>query len=206
MNPTVCLTKSHLPYWASQAIHCTVSEYRQVHEKLRTSSQVLERDRFCLLCFCVVLSAVEVYCCWCQWCRPFKKPMVTELAYRRPDFNRTQSRVVTGLLTGHNTLRRHFHLMGLINSPLHRRRGAEEETSACTLCALVWVPGHRGVFGNEEAEYKLAREASASPLLGPEPALGIPGCLTREAIKNWTEYQHHTAWRDLPGHRHGKFS
>jgi hypothetical protein len=28
--------------------------------------------------------------------------------------------------------------------------------------------------------------------------------LTREAIENWTKYQHHTAWRDLPGHRHGK--
>jgi hypothetical protein len=27
--------------------------------------------------------------------------------------NRTQSRVVPGLLTGHNTLRRHLHLMGL---------------------------------------------------------------------------------------------
>jgi hypothetical protein len=27
-------------------------------------------------------------------------------------FNRTQSRAVTGLLTGHNTLRRHLHLMG----------------------------------------------------------------------------------------------
>jgi hypothetical protein len=29
-------------------------------------------------------------------------------------------------------------------------------------------------------------------------------CLTREAIKNWAEYQHHTTWRDLPGHRHGE--
>jgi hypothetical protein len=28
--------------------------------------------------------------------------------------------------------------------------------------------------------------------------------ITDLAIKNWTEYQHHTAWRDLPGHRHGK--
>jgi hypothetical protein len=28
-------------------------------------------------------------------------------------FNRTQSRVVPGLRTGHNTLRRHLHLMGL---------------------------------------------------------------------------------------------
>jgi hypothetical protein len=51
---------------------------------------------------------------------------------------------------------------------------------------------------------RLARKASAKPLPGPEPALGVPRCLTREAIKNWTEYQHHTAWRDLPRHRHGK--
>jgi hypothetical protein len=34
--------------------------------------------------------------------------------------NRIQSRVVTGLLTGHNTLRRHLHLMGLMDSPLCR--------------------------------------------------------------------------------------
>jgi hypothetical protein len=31
-------------------------------------------------------------------------------------FNRTQSRAVTGLLSGHNTLRRHLHLMGLSDS------------------------------------------------------------------------------------------
>jgi len=29
-------------------------------------------------------------------------------------FNRAESRAVTGLLTGHNTLRRHLHLMGLV--------------------------------------------------------------------------------------------
>jgi hypothetical protein len=38
--------------------------------------------------------------------------------------------VVTGLLTGPNTLRRHLHLMGLTDSPLCRKRGAEEKTSA----------------------------------------------------------------------------
>jgi hypothetical protein len=49
-------------------------------------------------------------------------------------FNRTQSRVVTGLLIGHNSLRRHLHLIGLPVSPLRRRCGAEEETSAHILC------------------------------------------------------------------------
>jgi hypothetical protein len=49
-------------------------------------------------------------------------------------FNRVQSRVVTGLLTGHNTLRRHLHTMGLLDSPLCRKCGAGEEISAHALC------------------------------------------------------------------------
>ena len=60
-----------------------------------------------------------------------------------------------------------------------------------------------GISGNEEAD-KLARQASAMPLLGPEPALGIPKCSAREAIENWAEVQHHNVWRDLPDHRHSK--
>jgi hypothetical protein len=39
-------------------------------------------------------------------------------------FNRTQSRVVTGLLTGHNFLRRHLYLMMLTDSPVCRKCGA----------------------------------------------------------------------------------
>jgi hypothetical protein len=68
---------------------------------------------------------------------------------------------------------------------------------------LIWVPGQCGILGNEEAD-KLARQASAMPLLGPEPALGIPRCSAREAVKNWTERQHYNAWRDLPRYRHCK--
>jgi hypothetical protein len=49
-------------------------------------------------------------------------------------FNWTKSRVFTGLLTGHNTLRRHLYLMGLSDILLCRRREAEDETSAQILC------------------------------------------------------------------------
>ena len=49
-------------------------------------------------------------------------------------FNRTQSRVVIGLLTGHNTLRRHLYIMGLSNNPTCRKYGTEEETSIHILC------------------------------------------------------------------------
>jgi ribonuclease HI len=54
-------------------------------------------------------------------------------------FNRTQSRVVIGLLTGHNTLRRHLYVMGLSNNPTCRKCGTEEETSIHILC--VWGLG-----------------------------------------------------------------
>ena len=45
------------------------------------------------------------------------------------------------------------------------------------------VPGYRVISGNERAD-SLARQASATPLLGPEPSLGIPNFSVREAIKN----------------------
>jgi len=49
-------------------------------------------------------------------------------------FNSTQSRTVIGLLTGHNTLRRHLYLLGLQDSPLCRKCGVMEETSAHIHC------------------------------------------------------------------------
>jgi len=49
-------------------------------------------------------------------------------------FNRIQTRAVIGLLTGHNTLRRHLHVMGLNDNPNCRKCGTEEETSVRILC------------------------------------------------------------------------
>jgi hypothetical protein len=68
---------------------------------------------------------------------------------------------------------------------------------------LVWVPGHCGIPGNEKAG-DLARQGAAMTLIGPEPAVGIPRCSARVAIKNWTEIQHCTTWKNLPGYRNGK--
>jgi hypothetical protein len=49
-------------------------------------------------------------------------------------FNRTQSRVVIGLIMEHTTLRRYLHVMGLGNNPNCRKCGTEEETSVHILC------------------------------------------------------------------------
>jgi len=49
-------------------------------------------------------------------------------------FNKTQTRAVIGLLTGHYTLRRHLHVMGLSNDPACRKCGTEDKTSVQILC------------------------------------------------------------------------
>jgi ribonuclease HI len=61
-------------------------------------------------------------------------------------FNRAQSMVVIDLLTGHNTLRRHLHIMGLVDSPLCRKCGAVEETSAHVLCECAALATLRHIY------------------------------------------------------------
>jgi len=61
-------------------------------------------------------------------------------------FKRTQSRAVIGLLTGHNTLRRHLHLLGLLEIPLCRKCGVKEETSAHILCQCEALASLRHVY------------------------------------------------------------
>jgi hypothetical protein len=61
-------------------------------------------------------------------------------------FNRTQSRVAIGLLTGRNTLRRHLHIMGLRDSPLCTKCRAEEETSLHVLCKCEALVTHTHTY------------------------------------------------------------
>ena len=58
--------------------------------------------------------------------------------------NRTQSTAVTGLLTAHNTVRRHLHHNGAV-SPLCRC-GAEDETSAHIVCECEALASLRHVY------------------------------------------------------------
>jgi hypothetical protein len=51
---------------------------------------------------------------------------------------------------------------------------------------------------------KLARQASAMPLLGPEPAVGIPRCSPEKQLRTGLSIKHYSAWKDLPGHTDGK--
>jgi hypothetical protein len=72
--------------------------------------------------------------------------------------SREQTRGVTGLLTGRNTLYRHLHLMGLKNSPLCRGCRAEDKTSAHVLCRCEALASNRhahlGSFFLEPADIK----------------------------------------------------
>jgi hypothetical protein len=68
------------------------------------------------------------------------------LKTRLLSFNRTQFRVVTGVLTGHNTLKRHLHLMGLSCSSVCTRCGAEEKTSIHVFCECDTLVFHSDAY------------------------------------------------------------
>ena len=54
---------------------------------------------------------------------------------------------------------------------------------------LVWVPVHIGIDGNEITD-QLARHDSSHPLIGPEPALGVPAEVARVVIRGWKSRKH----------------
>jgi hypothetical protein len=96
--------------------------------------------------------------------------------------NMTQSRVVTGLLTVHNTLRKHLYLMGLTNSPLCRKCGAEEETSA----HVLWVWGCGFIHTCKFGFHFLGPRGLKSLSLG-----AIWNCRNRSAM----------TWHQITGHK-----
>jgi hypothetical protein len=90
-------------------------------------------------------------------------------------FNRIQSRAVTGLLTGHNTLRRHLHLLGLLDSPLCRKCGMREETSAHILCECEALASLRHMYlGSFFLELEDIRSLGLGAIWNFSRATGLP--------------------------------
>ena len=90
-------------------------------------------------------------------------------------FNRTQFRAVTGLLTGHSTLRRHLHLIGLSDSPLCRRCGAEDVISAYILCECEALVSLRHMYlGSFFLEPEDIKSISLGAIWNFSKATGLP--------------------------------
>jgi hypothetical protein len=88
--------------------------------------------------------------------------------------SRIQSRVVTGLLTGHNTLRRHLYLLGLFNSPLCRWCGAGEETSAHALCECEALASCRHAYLGSFLEPEDIKNLNLGAIWNYSKAVGLP--------------------------------
>lgn len=68
---------------------------------------------------------------------------------------------------------------------------------------LIWIPGHCGYDGNEEAD-KLAKKGVDSTFVGPEPTIGIPLTACKQVIREWTKRKHLDHWNNTPKQDIGK--
>ncbi|XP_043474377.1 uncharacterized protein LOC122506327 [Leptopilina heterotoma] len=63
-------------------------------------------------------------------------------------------------------------------------RSVLDELGLANKLALIWVPGHSGIKGNERVDV-LAKIGSETEFIGPEPAVAIMPCLVKGAIERW---------------------
>ena len=76
---------------------------------------------------------------------------------------------------GHNTLRRHLHLLGLLDSPLCRKCGLGEETSAHILCECKALASLRHVYlGSFFLEPKDIRSLGLGAIWSYSKVAGLP--------------------------------
>jgi len=90
-------------------------------------------------------------------------------------FNKIQSKVVTGFLMGHNTLRRHLYLLGLLDSPLCRKCGVGEKTSAHILCECEALVSLRHAYmGSYYLEPEYIRSLGLGAIWNYSRVAGLP--------------------------------
>jgi hypothetical protein len=121
---------------------CNVINYSLIQQFSSKYLSVLKYSIFNLVWF--ICSSIQSYM-W-HWTHQLQITIYNTTCNIWTSFNRTQSRVVIGLLTGHNTLRRYLHLLGLLDSPLCRRCGVKEETSGHILCECEALVSLRHVY------------------------------------------------------------
>ena len=68
---------------------------------------------------------------------------------------------------------------------------------------VIWVPGHTGIQGNEEADL-LANTGSAHEFCGPEPALPIAKSVVKKSIRDWVTESKELYWRNIKYAKHTK--
>ena len=76
---------------------------------------------------------------------------------------------------------------------LGSRRAIEGLLERGNSVVLRWVPGHVDVPGNERAD-ELAKRGSSTPFVGAEPALPLPLCSTKSAVRRRTTAAHTRSW------------